>query len=255
MLPDAKVEELARLADAINHVSRLVAEADDWAKPSGDDWAPWIKPFEGNFPRVMPRISQWVDEARKFIDEGRPGGILECPFEFILADLLDRFWTLVDQTLLPSASEDVIFGDPMPITFGYPFKHEHLIDAMCARIPAWSRFEDRDGLWSFAMIYLGEDPVALLGMQEEGLYGGPMGWKWDSPSGPPEPILNPLSTRSCIPNELLELSAGLPVLIDLVRRSINEFHARHGCCSNCCVRVDRDELYDGTCALCARIVH
>lgn len=86
MLPNTTVEGLARLADEINHVSRLVAEADDWAKPSGGDWAPWIKPFEGNFPRVMPRISQWVDEARQFIDEGRPGGIYECPFEFSLTD-------------------------------------------------------------------------------------------------------------------------------------------------------------------------
>lgn len=255
MLPNATVEELSRLADEINHVSRLVAEADDWAKPDGGDWAPWIKPFEGNFPRVMPRISQWVDEARQFIDEGRPGGILECPFEFILTDLLDRFWTLVDGVLLPSGSEDVIFGDPMPSVFHYPSKHEHLIDAMCARIPAWSRFEDRDGLWNFAMIHLGEDPVALLGMQEEGLYGGPMGWEWETPSGPPEPRLNPLAARSCIPTELLATSAGLPVLIDLVRRCITAFHDHHGYCSSCCARVFEDDLIDGECAPCAGVVH
>lgn len=255
MLPNATVEELSRLADEINHVSRLVAEADDWAKPSGGDWAPWIKPFQGNFPRVMPRISQWVEESRQFIEDGRPGVIGECPFEFYLTDLLDRFWTLVDGVLLPSASEDVIFGDPLPSSFGYPFKHEHLIDAMCARIPAWSRFEDRDGLWNFAMIHLGEEPVALLGMQEEGLYGGPMGWEWASPSGPPEPRLNPLAARSCIPTELLDTSAGLPVLIDLVRRCITAFHDHHGYCSSCCARVFDDDLIDGKCAPCAGVVH
>lgn len=248
------VEELTQLADEINHFSRLVAEADDGAKPSGGDWAPWIKPFEGNFPRTMPRISQWVDEARQFIDEGRPGSIYECPFEFYLTDLLDRFWTLVDGVLLPSESEDVIFGDPMLSSFGYPFRHERLIDAMCARIPAWSRFEDRDGLWDFAMIHLGEEPVALLGMQEEGLYGGPMGWERASPSEC-QPVLRPLEVRSCIPSELLDTSAGLPVVIDLVRRCITAFHGRHGNCSSCCARVFEDDLIDGECAPCAGVVH
>lgn len=44
----------------------------------------------------------------------------------------------------------------------------------------------------------------------------------------------PLSTRSCIPQELLESSAALPILIDLVRRSITKFHGQHGYCTNCC---------------------
>jgi hypothetical protein len=245
--------ELEHIAEQINQTSRLVAES-DFTRPQSGDWAPWIKPFEGNFPRTMPRISEWVDEARKYIDEGRGGGIGECPFEFYLTDLLDRFWTLVDGVLTPTGSEDVIFGDPMPSVFQYPFEHEHLIDAVCARIPTWSRFEDREGLWNFAMIHLGEEPVALLGMQEEGLYGGPMGWEWDSPSEC-EPCLFPLKTRSCIPFELLVSPAGLPILIDLTRRCITEFHDQHAYCSNCCCRTVREDLHDGQCGTCAGVVY
>jgi hypothetical protein len=142
----------------------------------------------------------------------------------------------------------------MPSVFRYPFKHEHLIDAMCARIPTWSRFEDSEGVFDFAMIYLGEEPVALLGMQEESLYGGPMGWEWASASEC-EPVLRPLTKRSCIPTELLDTSAGLPVLVDLVRRCITAFHDHHGYCSSCCARVFDDDLIDGECAPCAGVVH
>lgn len=255
-LAKAAVQELARLAEQINHVSRLVAEAEDRDKPSGGDWAPWIKPFEGNFPRVMPRISEWVDEAQKFMDERRDCVIYECPFEFCLTALLDRFWTLVDLFLTLKRLENIFFlRDPMPSVFHYPFKHEHLIDAMCARIPTWSRFESRERLWNFAMIDLGEETVALLGMWEEGLCGGPIvGWEFESPRNP-APVLLPLAERNYIPPELLDTSAGLPILIDLVRRCITAFHDRHGYCSNCCCRTLREELYDGQCESCAGVVY
>ncbi len=252
-MQSSTLQQLTRLADQINHVSRLLAEVGDWAKPYTGDWAPWISPFEGNFPRVMPSISEYVDEARKYIEEGRGGLGMECPFEFLLTILLDEFWKAVDQALLPSGYEDVD-GQSFPSPVFYPVNYHELIGSACKRVSAWSRFDNQIGHWNHVTIHLVDEPVALLGMQKEGLCGGPMGWEWLGPSEV-SPKLYPLAERGCIPVELLDSSAGLPVLIDLIRRSITAFHAQFGYCANCCIRVLSGDLVYGECATCSGVVN
>lgn len=105
------------------------------------------------------------------------------------------------------------------------------------------------------MFYLGEEPVKLLGIHQARLNGGPTGWEWESPSMHPVPRLNPLAAKTCIPAVQFDSSAGLPILIDLVRRRITASHDHHSYCSSCCCRTSREDLYDGECAPGAGVVH
>jgi hypothetical protein len=244
MLPKHHIYELSQLAEKINDTSRLVANLEDGWRPSERNWAPWIKPFEGNFPRKMPVISNWVQEANQYIEDGRGGGIGECPFEFYLTDILDQFWVLSDRILAMAETQSSQLFIPSR-------SYAHLLKEASFKIRAWSfQFTPSD----LVLIEMNGETVAMLGEQKEGIYVGPFWWRRAS-SSKSEPRLRPLRQGGFIPGELLDGPAALPVLLDAVRRAIIEFHSKHGFCSNCCNLTHSENLHGGECATCAGIVN
>jgi hypothetical protein len=191
----------------------------------------------------MPRISEWVDEARKYIEEGRGGGIFECPFEFVLTDYLDRFWALVDGALaIAQPLQSHSFVVP-PHSFG-------LYKDASIRIAHWSY---RVGDSNVIEWILDEETVAMIAEDIGGIFIAPPAWNWHPGDGSPR--LVPLRSGGLLPRELIESPAGLPIFIDAVRRAIKEFRRKHGYCSNCCGRTPKAELHWGLCSTCAGIIH
>jgi hypothetical protein len=239
-------DEISFLADNINHVSVLLSEIEDWKKfrPSNQTWQPWPEPFKNNFPRKLPRISTYVDEAYSWIASGRNGSMMEGPFEFYLVDILDIFWSNVDLHLSMGQRKSNV------PSFS-PGQLECMLKEVSFTIGNWQfeRLEnDIYGLVSET------ETLAMAGVVKNKLHVGPPNWSWQSPSKR-TPKLVPIKKGGMLDSELAFTSAGVPILIDMFRRAIVQYYSRFRLCALCGLRFERIGSLKSKCSFCEVAVY